>query len=163
MAIGSMLLLLISNFFHVNLVSYKRLDAQAEVQYQAQIAMEFLVSRMIRSEGIDFRGLVVNQGYTLDNNQLVNLSKTNKPVKLRDLYFYRTGDGQEYFSHDNLTFAYSKEKNEISSFIKEIIIEPVPTGNNYQGCAGLNITITVEKEHENITLNTEIYFRNKKK
>ncbi|MFZ5966252.1 MAG: prepilin-type N-terminal cleavage/methylation domain-containing protein [Bacillota bacterium] len=152
----------IGTFLVSNVKTFHYADDQMEVQYQAQIAMNELVDRVVEAEGIESIAYV---GATSTINEIVFRIFTNKKYikyeydrssTIRNLKRGEVeGESVPQIAIDNIT------TNQYAMYVENCQITFLPSSaSGPADAAGIQITITTKKNNVSVMLTNEVYFRN---
>ena len=160
MALGGILLAVTLSYLGIHLKAYRRGNAAAEVQYEAQLAIEYFVRHGRNSTGFDFTR--TNNTPGAQGTSPVSLKTLgNKPAKLGTITFKQLDGEDGRFTLTGHSFRATRGENEISGCLRSIVISPLPEDRDYEHCEGLTVSLTTEINHARTTVVTAFYFRNK--
>ncbi|WP_427339178.1 PilW family protein [Caloranaerobacter sp. DY30410] len=157
LAFASLLILMISTLFLMNVNSYNREDIVLELQYHGQVVLNYFSDRVMEAEGIV---------EIIDINNIDSLNKDSE-IKLKKVIFRTNDNGVIFEVKPNNKFFYGEgiagsAKTEIADYIESIILKPLPSGKNFLDADGIEITVNLSKRNITESYNTKVFFRNKK-
>ncbi|MBF8982646.1 prepilin-type N-terminal cleavage/methylation domain-containing protein [Lutibacter sp. B2] len=174
----------IFSFFIFNYKTFLRADKQVEVQYEAQIAMNELIDRVIDVQKIvkiepeiedeqwhNINKIIFKTEYIDDHNkEWVRLIQFDYNDNSIDNKLNRGQSKRLKESNENAIISRMLNKittNEyalnIIKFQVKLIGSPSYSGENYNECKGICVRIISTVKNTEVKLENEIYFRNWKK
>lgn len=157
LSILGIILTILGNFTITNIKKYSMADDEVEIQYHAQIAINEIIDKVLRSKGIKIVGGKASIVFYDSNEQKVkkisfdNSASTNPTMKTLVIEHKFNGLFYGYGNTATVLFA---------NYVHSFIIKPMPLGRNYSDCQGIQIIIEIEKENAELVIENEIYFRN---
>lgn len=152
LVITCMLLIPIYFLLVSNIKAYNSLSDSLELQYQAQVAMDEMINKIINSQGIE---------------KIYNISredKTNTSVKIKvSKIIFNNIEKNIVIEQRNsgLWFGYELTAEVIfANYIEYLEIEPINT--NFYESEGIVITLKLKKNNNETVINNKIFFRNYK-
>lgn len=152
----AIILLLIFSLYFTNVKSFNREDVVLELQYQAQVAINYFLETAMKSEGIIEIRDINNSDYL----------KGNDDISIRKVIFKTGNIGNIFEVKYNKLFTGNgtsgSATTEVATYVKAINLKPLPIGKNFSNANGLEITIILEKDNITESYNTKVFFRNKR-
>lgn len=162
--IFGILILLVFTSTASNMNTIKNIEAEVELQQQAQFIFDFMEEKIIQSTGViylqDSKGLQKH-----NSNEKVSILKIifkNSPDhKDKGYIFALTKDPQN--DCYNLKYGIGTmggASDEVGNFIQNIEVEPIPLHKNYNEADGIYICINFVLDECTLTFENSYFFRN---
>jgi prepilin-type N-terminal cleavage/methylation domain-containing protein len=143
----------VGSFLVSNLKSFNMANDQIDSQAQAKKALEFFTDTVMQGSGI-----TTDMDSTQDYTKVTAMNVTG--------YGSFTVDRSDPL---NIQFKYKAlddmDNTLIAQYLTSFTLEPLPqsTGMSFSSsnCTGVKITVTTKKNNAQVTLDNEVYFRNK--
>jgi len=164
MPIIGVLILLIFTSTASNMNIIKNIEAEVELQQQAQFIFDFMEEKIIQSTGIIY----------LQDLKGIQKHSTNEKVSMLKIIFKNASDHKD----KGYIFALTKDlqndyynlkygigtmggaSDEVGNFIKSIEVEPIPKYKNYIEAEGVYICINFTLDGCALTYENSYFFRN---
>lgn len=164
MPIFSILVLLIFTSTTSNMNIIKNIEAEVELQQQAQFILDFMEEKIIQSTGVIY--LQDSSGFQKHNtNEEVSLLKIifkNSPDHTDKGYIFALvkDPNNDYYNLKYGVGTIGGASDEVGNFIQSIEIKPIPLYKNYTEAEGINICINFFLDGCNLTFENSYFFRN---
>lgn len=157
LGIMGIILTILGNFTLTNIKKYSIADAELELQYHAQIAMNEIVDKVLRTKGIQ-----------IANGKAAVVFYDSNEQKIRKIFFDNSAGANPSMNtlviehkFNSLFYGYGNTATVVfANYVHSFIVKPMPLGSSYSDCKGIQIIIVMEIENVDLVIENEIYFRN---
>ncbi len=162
LGISGILISLISSFFINNANSYKRIDNETELQYQAQFISNFIADKMMESN-------CIKDVYAVENNKpvsIINQCGNNTITKIivengsKKLIFEKKLINRFFYSKRNVDDISEKTNEDVGKYISEMKITSIPETDPYSLAKCIKLELIFKKGKQTYSTEQIIYFRN---
>ena len=156
LSLAGIILTLVFSFFINNLKNFNRAEHEVDLQYNGQFAKEYITKIVTQSKGISFVESIdgVDKTSTSDrvNVKQITFIVENADESTSDISFSIDEVSKELHSSDIMS--------SIAQYVEKLVIEPVPSNENYSNARGIALIINLSKGDVNKRIESQIKFRN---
>ncbi len=156
LSLAGVILALVFSFFINNLKNFNRAEHEVGLQYNGQFAVDYITNIASQSKGISFVESIdrVDKTSTSDrvNVKQITFIVENADESTSDISFSIDEISKELHSTDRV--------NSIAQYVEELVIQPVPSNENYSNARGIALIINLSKGDVNKRIESQIKFRN---
>ncbi|SHI92447.1 PilW family protein [Lutispora thermophila] len=164
MPIFGIIILLVFTATISNMNTIKHIEAEVELQQQAQLIFSFMEEKIIQSSGVIF--LQDSKGFQKHNtNEKLSILKIifkNPPNHKDKGYIFALSKDSEndYYNLKYGIGTWGGASNELGNYIRKIEVEPIPKNKKYNEADGINIKIYFSLEGYTLAYENSYFFRN---
>jgi len=153
----SIIFSLIMMLFIANFKSYKCINNDAELQFQAQYILNFMSDKILESKYIELA----------NSNVVSHLKKTNEQ-KITKISFRYGDDAMKCYNFENKnsklfygnSSASSGTNVELGNYVIEMFACPIPEGINFENAEAVKIRLKFAKGNQSYEAEQTIFMRN---
>lgn len=155
LGISAIIISVVSMFFINNSNSYKRIDNDTELQYQAQFISNFVTDEMLKATNIV-------KVIDIDNNDITQSTGSNL---IKKIAIANNGSGALFELKNGNEIFYINRSNgyanvEVGKYITQISIISIPEAISYSKSKCIKLTFFFEKNNQKKQMEQTIFFRN---
>jgi type II secretory pathway pseudopilin PulG len=154
LAILCIIMTSVFSFFQAYQRYGEKMDDQLELQYQAQIAVNEFLNKVMYSQGIQQVSFHDESQHKVKKIVFRNSPKEDEiHPKYKKLVF------EHKRASASLWYGYGNDANvQYANYIKDFVI--IPIDGEYKECKGIRVIITCQRRGKTLTIENSAFFRN---